>query len=263
MYTLVSQPFLEQGCAVAIVGYRTYPDGRVAQQVEDCNLAAAKLAKDFPHLCQHVTLMGHSSGAHIAFLMLVDQVRSGMDEPIQEKRHQSVTYDMTPQARTTKLPFQIDSFVGLSGPYDISHHFDYEAARGVEELSPMKPVCGNTRQAFRWNSPALRLVDALAELEYHECDNPRLDEIMPHILLVHGIEDETVPFTSTGEAARILRACGITKCQEMYVAETAHQDTCMQIMLGGRTRKAIIDWMKGLPSSAPSNHPQLLAASKL
>jgi hypothetical protein len=136
---------------------------------------------------------------------------------------------------------QFSSFVGLSGPYDISHHFDYEAARGVEELSPMKPACGYTREDFRRNSPTQQLLELLTHV-----DEPRtpVQSLIPRTLLLHGIEDSTVPFTSSAEAARILRSCGVTDCDEAYVAQTGHQDTVMHFILGGKSRELVIEWLK-------------------
>jgi predicted esterase len=97
-----------------------------------------------------------------------------------------------------------------------------------------------------------------------ECQIRSLDNYLPQMVLVHGIEDDTVPFTATAEAARVLRTCGVTKCQEIYVAATGHQDTVMQIMLGGRTREAVVDWIKDLSTNRKSaGHSPLLATSKL
>jgi hypothetical protein len=148
----------------------------------------------------------------------------------------------------------VDSFVGLSGPYDISHHFDYEAARGVEELSPMKPSCGYSRDGFRHHSPALRLQACLSStpnsVNSTLRNEPRKAILgFPATLLVHGIDDTTVPFTATAEAAQVVRACGVELCQEIYVAETGHQDMVMQLMLGGRTQSLIIDWITRLDTS--------------
>jgi len=100
----------------------------------------------------------------------------------------------------------------LSGVYDISHHFDYEAGRGVEELSPMKPACGYTRNAFDHFSPALKLQTLLSrriagEYMHQQGKTINVDEIifklMPDMLLVHvgvenafhGVENAIVPFT--------------------------------------------------------------------
>jgi acetyl esterase/lipase len=265
-YRLTALPFLQQGWAVAVIGYRTYPDSStVDDQVADCSLAASCLADKFPELCERVTFMGHSSGAHVAMLIIVDRAKRSMMQA-QEQLAGASAIRGTSSASMPKLsskdPMTVDSFVGLSGPYDISHHFDYEAARGVEELSPMKAVCGYTRQAFRRNSPVLRLEDSLVAI--NECQIRSLDNYLPKMVLVHGIEDDTVPFTATGEAARVLRTCGVTKCQEYYVPAAGHQETVMQLMLGGRTREAVVDWIKDLSTNHSSTiHPPLLVTSKL
>jgi acetyl esterase/lipase len=260
-YRLTATPFLKMNLAVAIVGYRTYPSGDLNVQVDDLELAALELSKRYPKLCgaQRIRrsigtcVMGHSSGAHLALVMLVERAKRLLH--LQEAKLQNPGGENTTSVNDgPSMP--VDSFVGISGPYNISHHFDYEAARGVEEISPLKPACGYSREQFRRNSPALKLVDFLAS--FQECDNLALDNFLPKMLLIHGIEDDTVPFTSTGEAAHILRACGITKCDEIYLPETGHQDAVMHVMLGGRTRNAILDWLE---HPKKERHPPL--ASKL
>jgi acetyl esterase/lipase len=228
MYRLVATSMVEQGWAVAIPSYRTYPDGQALDQVEDVEAALALVAQEYPELVEHhVSLMGHSSGAHVGLLLLVERAR-----------RQARQKNSSSPSNRQSTPY-IHDFVGLSGPYDISHHFDYEAARGVEELSPMKAACGMTRTGFRRNSPALRLLDSLADDDWVAAGLP------PSVLLVHAIEDETVPFTATAEAARVLRLCGVPQCQELYLGPgIGHQDTVMQLMSGGPAREAVLAWMK-------------------
>ena len=234
MYRLCALPFLQQGWAVAIPCYRTYPDGKAPEQVQDAEAALAFVHQQLPQYCGHVTFMGHSSGAHIGLLLLAERAKQVLE-----------------QGKSIQDFPTIDSFVGLSGPYDISHHFDYEAARGVEELSPMKPSCGVTREGFRLHSPALRLLDALANAKSEQNVAAMLP---PEMLLLHSIEDETVPFTSTAEAARVLRSCGVTQCQEFYVGPgSAHSDTVLQLMRGGPTRDAVIAWMTQPRENASSS----------
>jgi hypothetical protein len=138
------------------------------------------------------------------------------------------------------LPF--DSFCGISGPYDILHHFDYESARGVEEISPMKPVNGYSRSALRSNSPLVRLTkDGLMHVDPHV--ESQLNRMSPNIALIHGIEDDTVPFTATAEASRLMRMWGMNKVQEIYIPYTGHQDTILQCMMGGTTGNALMEWI--------------------
>ena len=73
------------------------------------------------------------------------------------------------------------------------------------------------------------------------------------MLLIHGIEDDTVPFTATAEAARILRSCGVRHCDEVYLGRTSHQDTVMHLMLGGKTLEHVVAWISELDDKA--SHP--------
>ena len=259
MYRLTATPFLEQSMAVAVIGYRTYPDGNVQDQVDDLETAAMALKHRYPHLCENgsdemelgITLMGHSSGAHIAMLMAVQRVERFLDRMMNDKNIAETDTDTDTDTDT----IQFDKLVGLSGVYDISHHFDYEAGRGVEELSPMKPACGYTRHAFDHHSPALRLLSLLSTRTHtthrtnSNSDNflkVHVDEVirnqMPDMLLIHGVEDATVPFTSTSEAAMILRSCGVSCCEERYMI-SGHPDVVMELMMEGRTRRMVMDWL--------------------
>jgi acetyl esterase/lipase len=248
-YRLIALPFLKLNLAVAIVGYRTYPSGDVNTQVRDLNSAYQELSKRYPDLCGPfrserpigVCVMGHSSGAHLALLMVVEQTKQllQVEQSRLESSRRRADADAADDNPTRLL---VDSVVGISGPYDISHHFDYEAARGVEELSPMKACNGYTREQFRLNTPSLRLQDFL--ITWQESDSHLVvDRFFPRTLLLHGIEDDTVPFTATSEAARILRSCGVTRCDEYYAPLTGHQDIIMHLMLGGRAQTAIVKWL--------------------
>lgn len=224
MYRLVAAPFLDQGYAVGVCSYRVYPDGKIEEQLDDLDAAIQALYCRFGSEIR-MTLSGHSSGAHVALLWLVRRL---FDE--------------------TKTLASIDSFIGLSGPYDIAHHFDYEAGRGVEELSPMKPVNGASHHAFRHNSPAQWLLRSMAK------QTPlwsKEQNVLPRIVLMHGIEDDTVPFTATAEAARILSSCGI-QADEIYLERTGHQDVPVQFMTGGLTRKAVLEWIRTLDNGEMS-----------
>ena len=243
--------------SVAVIGHRTYPDGPTLQeQVSDVRTALNVLIEQYSHLYDHsnITVVGHSSGAHVALCMAVDYIK----EKLNVLQHKVDTNAHIPNEHIPvieSLPF--DSFCGISGPYDISHHFDYESARGVQELSPMKPVNGHTREAFRFNSPVLRLTNDVLMYLHPNVDS-QLQQICPKIALLHGIEDDTVPFTATAEAARLLRMVGLSKVQEIYVPHTGHQDAILQCMLGGQTSNALLEWISNLQhSSSKANRPKI------
>lgn len=264
MYRLVAPAFLARNFAVAIVGYRTYPDAvDIDAQVNDIRLAFDELddvlnecvvpvadddalEREEAGICDNDDngwvgniVMGHSSGAHIALLMLVDMISERMKPDSASK---------LPAKECSQYPWSLPHyFVGLSGPYDISDHFDYEAGRGVEQISPMNPICGYTRLNFDRASPAKRLLSNMASFR-EQVDSVRtnstMQEISPQMLLVHGIEDATVPFTATSDAGRKLRSCGLTDCHEIYLEKTEHQDVVMHFMMGGSAMDAVFDWLR-------------------
>ena len=97
MYRLVAAPFLKMNMAVAVVGYRTYPDGNAQDQVDDLEQAARSVYAKYGDYCVNsggddkeekkdendwlgVVLMGHSSGAHIALLMMVQRVERYLND---------------------------------------------------------------------------------------------------------------------------------------------------------------------------------------
>jgi hypothetical protein len=121
----------------------------------------------------------------------------------------------------------------------------------------MKPACGHTRDNFHKASPVKRLLSLFGKQRIEEeamADDSTLlsspptaatsiQRLTPPILLVHGIEDSTVPFTATSDAARTLRSCGLKVCDEVYLEETTHQDVIMHFMLGGVARDVVMDWL--------------------
>jgi alpha-beta hydrolase superfamily lysophospholipase len=251
MYRLVAPTFLERNFAVAIVGYRTYPDApNIDDQVDDIRLAYNELDEVLNECVVPVAddydatdregdsnngwvgniMMGHSSGAHIALLLLVDMI---------SERMRSSPSSLASTVENNRYPWSLpDYFVGLSGPYDISYHFDFEAGRGVEQISPMKPICGHSRSNFDKSSPAKRLLSRLASFR----ENNGLQHVP--MLLVHGIEDATVPFTATSDASRILKSCGWNDCNEIYLDRTGHQDVIMHFMLqNGSALDAVFNWL--------------------
>jgi acetyl esterase/lipase len=266
MYRLVAAPFLADGSydGVAIGSYRVYPDGSINEQVDDVHAMLRRLILHYNNSrsssstttttqqpttqkkkMMNITLVGHSSGAHVALLWLVRQRLMCSNDD-----------DETTTTSDDSLFHCVDSFVGLSGPYDIADHFDYEAGRGVEELSPMKPVNGYTRSAFRHNSPAPWLHRAVGQRDVagwtttttttttHQDEDHNYNKL-PKIVLMHGVEDDTVPFTATAEAARILNACGIS-VEQVYLPKTGHQDIPVQLMVGGRARDVVLEWIGAL-----------------
>jgi len=242
MYRLASIPFLEMGLAVAIVGYRTYPDADVDGQVEDVERAMEDLARRRPDLLQNnrgggiSALVGHSTGAHISFLTVLKRSKAHMEAEKQGKESKDVF---------------INSFIGLSGVYNIQNHFEFESGRGVEEMSPLKPVCGFSVENFIENSACFRLEQCLLDQEREECDvaeEVELVDHLPQMLFVHGVLDDTVPYTSTQKIVDAILSIESSdveeKCHEILLEDVGHSDTVMHLMFGGKTRDSLVDWFQ-------------------
>ena len=273
--------------AVVVVGYRSYPDGDVVDQVDDLEQAAMMLVRRYPHLNMDnikgnnnnntkrrkkeekdwlgCFLMGHSSGAHIAFLLIIRQIRRELELIARRRSSRGNVPSSSTQPSSSldtilsKTILQFNNFVGLSGVYDINHHFDFEAGRGVEEISPMKPACGYTRESFQKHSPTVELsrlqigivgsnVSAVTnEKEMNDNNDGVRMSSFPRFLLIHGMHDSTVPFTSTANVAHAIRACGVSKsqCREVYLPGLEHIDVAFHLMLGGLTRDLVREWIVG------------------
>jgi acetyl esterase/lipase len=230
-YRLVAQPFLDQGMAVAVVGYRTFPDGDMNDQVQDLEMAAQKLTQQYPELCTKeselgVCVMGHSSGAHIGMSMLVNRLKCKLQQP---------------ERQPDKDTMRIDCFCGLSAPYEISSHFEFETGRGLEQLSPMLAACGYDEERLSEYSPVLNLFREMIRRPQYVCE--QVNDICPRMALIHGDQDETVPLSSTRQAAQLLSLAGITKCDDIYLTETGHSETVLELMFGGKTQDVVMEWL--------------------
>ncbi len=126
MYRLTATRKLEHGYTIAVLGYRTYPDASVDGQVSDIQRSLDKLKQRYPS--QHTTILGHSSGSHIALLGVLQR----------------------------KL--KVDALICVSGVYDVVKHFMFEKGRGVDMISPLLPANGHVEKEWVLRSPT-RLVD--------------------------------------------------------------------------------------------------------
>jgi len=159
-------------CVVMILGYRTYPDTDVEGQVEDVHRAliwVRQNAHRWEGDTRRIFLSGHSSGAHISTLYVLRQIA----------HHQH-------SRSSTDESLPIAGVIGMGGPYDITEHYFFESARGVMELSPMKAAAGDMQRMHRHS--CLSLASNLT---------PAQRSRLPPFLLLHGMSDPIVPYTST------------------------------------------------------------------
>jgi len=215
VYRTVAAPFLKRDTTtMAILGYRTYPDGNVQDQVDDVIKAFRRLKSEgLMGPTSRFILMGHSSGAHLSAMALL--------------------YD-TELRETTKC------FISLSGVYDIPCHYQYERLRGVERLSPMAVAAcegpsASLLHAWKRQSPT-RVVRSRVGLEY-----------FPDTLVYHGEQDTTVPTESASRFVESLQNAveGSTSVVELVIQPgIGHVDVITQLMFGGISRDIVLRWME-------------------
>ena len=227
-YSIVAKPFLTINWAVAIVGYRLYPEGDASTQIVDLELAISELARSYPHLFHnnnHVCLVGHSSGAHLCMLAMVERARRELELSRTLSKH-----DLMVWKRNHQVP--LNYMIGLSGPYNILNHYEFETQRGVEQISPMSPANGHSNNMFLRFSPAVQFRNLVCQCRSEE-ERHVLQKAFPPTTLIHGMNDETVPSSSTKVAAQLINSTGVAVCKEIYVDDLGHEETIVQVMFGG------------------------------
>eukprot|EP01036_Dinobryon_divergens_P024998 gene24998-33502_t len=201
--------------AVVVVGYPYYPEDRILQQ-RDSILEAIDFIKSNPSVQELLgnanrenggretiyVLSGHSSGANLCALAQL----AGVDPPA-------------------------DVLIALSGVYDITDHYRFEAGRRVHEISPMKAAAGD-RMGFPLCSPTQILLDMTmaAEAATLESDTsyPRQSISFPYTIILHGSEDDVVPLSSSERFARALVGAGV-RC-DMVIPPYGHLEPLLELL---------------------------------
>lgn len=122
-------------------------------------------------------LFGHSAGANVCALVLHNLC-----------------------SRNLKT---IDYFIGLSGVYNIRKHYSWEKMRSLHHVSPMTPAA-NFFENFDTFSPTEIVKNMNAN------DIIRLQSNFPCTMFLHGIQDATVPASSSVEYATALHSINVS-----------------------------------------------------
>lgn len=205
MYRNVAQPFLEQNYTVVMWGYRTYPTVLDVQgQVDDLCQALDHVADTMKS--PRITVMGHSTGGHVALLTLLNNPHYAIDGIV-------------------------SNVISLSAVYDIPSHYVHETSRGVEEISPLQPICGGSEKAWRTVSPV--------HLARQRQRSKEQGLQLPRCLVVHGAQDTVVPCTQAYDFAGAYEDATFA-----LLPDAGHVCTVMDLMLGGATQTCVLDWLE-------------------
>lgn len=170
----------DAGVLCAVATYSLHPLAKAPAMAAEVAAALAWLQAHAASLGAdplRVSLLGHSAGAHLAALALLQRAGAREGAPI----------------ATAAPPLQL--FVALSGVFSVRAHYAYERSRGVHRLSTMAEAMGG-EAAFESLSPAALLAAS-----------PGLGAWLPPCLVCGSDADTTVPPSQGEDFCAQLRAC--------------------------------------------------------
>jgi acetyl esterase/lipase len=179
LYALVAQKLVPYGVVVVIPRYQLYPDASYTQMSEDVATALAWTVTNIARYDgdpRRIVFGGQSAGAQLSAMVAFD-------------RRLLATHKLAPSA--------ICAYYGISGVYDINAQYQFMAAEG-RDSTVMTAVMGGV-SAFTATSP----------ITYVHAD-------IPHVLLVHGDQDETVPLQLSQDFYTALKNSGATVDLHVY-----------------------------------------------
>eukprot|EP01135_Chromosphaera_perkinsii_P000837 Nk52_evm125s151 gene=Nk52_evmTU125s151 len=271
LYFMMAKKMMDLGFVVVIPNYPLYPDTKIDAQL-DCVRQCCIWT--FDNICKYggngrkCYLVGHSAGAHIASTLLVynalaqiygDKERffnrktsSQSSNVLSGDGHVDMTVDNFLQQlcrkhlkRPTLDCAKIKGFIGIGGVYDIPGHFEYEAFRGVEEVSAMVRNMGGLRKSFL-RSPALLLKDTfISSLNIPMKIGMKMRTYFPKMTLLHGETDTTTPPKTSKEFHRVLCQHGIDVSLDI-VPSCKHSDLILALMKETKHTAFIEDILLGL-----------------
>lgn len=189
MYCLLAHQLAKELNATVICpDYTTYPKGNVLNMVQDIS-DSLMWVRENGHLFQlnkdKIVLIGHSAGAHLCTLttlFLLEGTESLLIET----------------SRQNEMINSIKGIIGLSGVYDITHHYEHEKTRGVEYVSAMHKAMGGVEN-FEFYSPTARI---------RKLNKEQLERFPP-VVLIHGTDDIIVPVESSVRLCELLTSLSV------------------------------------------------------
>ena len=179
LFAPVAMKLVPEGLVVVIPGYTLHPDAGYEQMTHEVAAAVSWTLENIERYGgdpRRVVLAGHSAGAHLSALAL-------MDARFLPAYGHAAT--------------ELCGWVGMSGVYDVGAEDDFWLAQGVT-AEVMEEVMGGQAN-FELASPIHYVRSGL-----------------PPLLLIHGEQDETVPVGISEDFHRALQAVGAASRLKTY-----------------------------------------------
>ena len=179
LFTPVAQKLLPERMVVVIPDYTLHPDAEYEQMTRE---VAAAIGWTLDNITQfggdpdRVVVSGHSAGAHLSGLALLDPRFLG------DLGHSSD---------------EICGWIGMSGPYDIQAEYDYWVSKGSTPEVMLEVMGGQEN------------FDRASPVSYARPD-------LPPALIIHGNEDETVPVEISTSFHDTLQEAGAPSTLTIY-----------------------------------------------
>lgn len=211
LFSPVAMRLLPEGIVVVIPDHTLYPDARYERMTREVAAALSwtlEIVGEYGGDPRRVVVAGHSSGAHLAGLAVMDP------RFLRAYGHASD---------------EVSGMLGLGGGYDVPAQYAFERAKDSEETPLMRTMVGvmGGKRNFSEASP-IRHVDS----------------DLPPVLLIHGDEDRTVPVSQSEDLHAALQEAG-ARCEMKVYAGCGHADFLFDALLNRRARtvKDIVDFM--------------------
>lgn len=250
---------------VILIEYKVYPHNHILEQRDDILNAINFIRSSSqwkPDWLKRggrnirLVLSGHSSGANISALALFKAIEDGY--------------------------LLVDQFIGLSGVFHLYKHYLWEKARGVHLISPMRGAA-ELAGGFDLCSPTKVLqieyenADVVVSAGIHDDIDDRDDRtettsgggrisyarrqlnLLPEIFLLHGIDDRTVPCSSSSEFADELALKGVP-VHKAFIPHMDHAtpivELCAKNCETSPTGIALRRWHEKNAAKSPTKNPR-------
>lgn len=197
-YAKMASRLAEEGITTCVAEYTLYPACTSERMVEEVGQALDWVVEHcVVDETQDVVIFGHSAGAHLCAMLLLDRARACSGDA---------------SAAAGSSSYVPSRFVGMAGVYDIERHYEYEKRRNVHHLSTMRRAVGGPA-SFAGQSPAVVLGSS-------EVDVRRLPSV--HLMASRG--DITVPHIESADLHALLQSRGCPDASLSLYDNVGHGD---------------------------------------